>query len=300
MIDAQWHGAQVRRVDQMHPGQLGVIHAAGAADAPGLLQQAVRGVPFKMRVVLGEGAREVARHVGSPRCVLAPPHDSERVRRQFEALKRVDGPALLVVFGECVAACTDILCEAYNHGRYNSGMTVLIAVIGDVCPLLPALCRIVDVFYVSQGRSEAFIGCVWRAYFSDEPLGFVRRRLAAAHPQRVTHDRCSGFRWYHLTGGAEGLYESSSPHAAGADGGCWLYLPALQKILLGVKPEALTAADGECPVCLEDSVPGQAVWRCCRCNHCVHAQCGKRWLAMKATCVLCRAPWSLAAMKNPV
>lgn len=279
----------------MHPGLLGVIHAADACDVPFLLRQAVGSVPFKMRLVLGEDVREVARHVGSPRCVLAPPHHPEMVRRQFEALKRVDGPALLVVFGECVTACTGILREAYNHGLYYSRMTVLIAVIGDDCPLLPGLCRIAHVFFVSQGRTEAFIHCVWRAYFSDEPLSFVRQRLAAAHPQRVTHDRFHGFQWYHLTGGAEGSYESSSPD----DGECLVRVAALQKVPLGVRAQALTAAaDDECPVCLEDLAPGQTVWRCCRCNHCVHAQCGLQWLGVRATCVLCRAAWSLVPMKN--
>lgn len=283
----------------MDPGQVGLIHAAEACDVPFLLQQAVGGVPFKMRlVVLEEDVHEVVHHLGSPRRVLAPPHHAGTVRRQFEALKRVDGPALLVVFGGCVTVCSDILREATYHYRHIR-LTVLIVVIGDACPLKPDVRYNVGVFYVSQAETTTFVHSVWKAYFGEEPLSLVRRRLASAYPQRIQHDFNGGFLWYHLTGGAEGLFESSAPHTVEADGGCWVYFPTLQKILLGVSPQVLTAAaDDDCAVCLEDLAPGTTVWRCCRCNHCVHAQCGLRWLGVRATCVLCRAAWSLVCMKN--
>lgn len=281
----------------MQVGQAGVIHAAHGWDVPLLLKRAVSGVPFHSRVVVSDNphAAEWAQHVGSPRCVLSATHHPDGVRRRYEALKRVDGPALLVVFGECVAACTNILREGMCNGRHF-GLTVLIVLTSHDGALRPDLRHNVDVHFVSQARGDAFISRVQRAYFSDQPMDFVRRRLAA-HPQRVTRSRSGVVQWYHLSAATTGhFYESCSPNCNG-----WLYVAALQSVLLGVRAEELTAAEGEeCPVCLDALAHRQAVWRCSQCNHCVHAQCGRSWLAMNATCVLCRAPWSFVRMKNGV
>lgn len=48
--------------------------------------------------------------------------------------------------------------------------------------------------------------------------------------------------------------------------------------------------DATCGVCLEDLADGDEVTLLQPCMHCFHAGCGSRWIQLRATCPLCRAP----------